>query len=84
MSRFRLAAKLRQNDYWAPMVRLLDESGVTEWDVEDGGAHPKVTFTYRGVVLRVPIPSTPSARGSKHYVIGKLRREMRNVELAKG
>lgn len=78
MSRFRLSARLRQNEYWKPLLQLLDEAGITRWTLQDGKPHPAIVFTYAGREVRFTVPSTPRG-GAKEYVTTRFRRKLREL-----
>lgn len=81
MSRFRLVARLRQNDYWKPLLRALDEAGIARWELQDRKPHPAIVFTYGGREVRFTIPSTPRG-GSQEYVLANFRRRLREIGAA--
>lgn len=65
--------------YWKPMCRMLEESGVKDWEVKNGGRHPHLIFQWRGKRIRYTIPSNPGDGRMVLNMVGSLRRLMRRT-----
>lgn len=65
---------LRQQPYYKDLLATLDELGIRHYVFGPGGKHFILTFEYGEKTLRLPLPTSPNARGAAaRYVSRNLR-----------
>jgi Rha family phage regulatory protein len=67
-------SKIRANDTYRSICRVLEEFGIDRHDVIDQRPHPAVRFTYRGEERTFHFAGTPSSRFTPGNTESKLRR----------
>jgi Rha family phage regulatory protein len=67
-------SKIRANDTYRSVCRVLEEFGIERHDVIDQRPHPAVRFTYRGEERTFHFAGTPSSHRTPHTTESKLRR----------
>lgn len=75
-------SKIRANDTYRQLARVLAEFGVREHEVRDRRPHPLLVFTWHGAVREFSFPGTPSSTNTPKRVAGDLRRSLRLWRLA--
>ncbi|MFG1413441.1 KilA-N domain-containing protein [Xanthobacter sp. VTT E-85241] len=70
-------SKIRNNDVYKSLHRVLLEYGVERHEVEDRRPHPCLRFEYAGKERKVMFAGTPSSRRSPTISAANLRRELR-------
>lgn len=67
-------SKIRANDTYRSVVRVLEEFGIARHDVIDQRPHPAVRFSYRGEERTFHFAGTPSSHRTPQTTESKLRR----------
>ena len=77
MTRQRIIAKLRQHDYFKPMLLELEHAGITAYEIlpPHGKGHAILAFERDGHRVRLPLPTSPA--GDTRYVLARIRRALR-------
>ncbi|AKR54325.1 hypothetical protein XM25_00590 [Devosia sp. H5989] len=82
MSRQRIMAKLRKQDYFKPIMALLEELGIEDYDITPprGRGHAILKFNAAGGEHRIPLPGSPSSRSAaENYLSTEIRRRVRGM-----